>query len=417
MKVLYLHQHFTTPNGASGTRSYEVASRLVERGHQVTVLCGSFGAGNTGLDGPFKGGIRSGIVNGIKVIELAIPYSNHDSFFKRAKTFISFALRTILVALKDRYDLVYATSTPLTIAVPALALKMWRKTPYVFEVRDLWPELPKAMGVISNPLILKVLDILESLAYRYSSQNVGLSPGMVEGIRRKQPGKVSAMIPNGCDIDAFQSARLIRSQRMEGVIGQKCPLDNWCDRKFNFVFAGTHGIANGLEVLLDVAKEIKDQGLDTIAIHLIGDGMLKASLQKKAIEMEVSDILIFHPPMPKTELVTCLGFMDAGLMLLKNVPAFYYGTSPNKFFDYVAASMPVVCNYPGWISEMITGSSIGATVAPDDPTALANALIELSTVSTDEMTQIAERCNILSQQFDRDKLALKQINLIEGFAT
>ena len=187
MKVLYLHQHFVTPRGAGGTRSYEMAQRLIERGHSVTMVCGSINGGHgavTGLSGAFTRGVRKGLVDGIWVIELELPYSNADSFARRSFTFLKFSIRSMLLVFSERYDLLFATSTPLTVAIPALAGKWIRRRPMVFEVRDLWPELPRAMGVISNPIVLRSLELLEKAAYRSASSIIALSPGMAHGIGR-----------------------------------------------------------------------------------------------------------------------------------------------------------------------------------------------------------------------------------------
>src|SRR5690606_14353347 len=146
MRILYIHQHFSTRQGSTGTRSYEFARRLVARGHSVTMVCGAYGGGSTGLTGSYRRGARRGTVGGIDVIEFELPYSNSDRFFKRTWTFIRFVQRGLWVALSSPADIVFATSTPLTVAIPGIAAKIFRRRAFVFEVRDLWPELPKEMG-------------------------------------------------------------------------------------------------------------------------------------------------------------------------------------------------------------------------------------------------------------------------------
>lgn len=142
MRVIYFHQHFSTPKGMVGIRSYEMARRLVARGHQVTMVCGSYGGGQTGLDVPFSKGRRQGTVDGIDIIEFDLAYSNTDGFIKRTTTFFSFALRSIRLAMTEEYDLVFATTTPLTAGIPGIFARWLRGKAFVFEVRDLWPELP-----------------------------------------------------------------------------------------------------------------------------------------------------------------------------------------------------------------------------------------------------------------------------------
>jgi len=185
MRVLYFHQHFTTPEGSSGTRSYEISKRLLASGHEVTMVCGSAALSKSGLVGPFFAGRREGSVEGIHIIELELPYSNYHSFLSRSWTFLRFAFRSIALALRLDYDVVFATSTPLTADLPGIAARWLRRKPFVFEVRDLWPELPRAMGVIRNPLVLWMMDWLELVAYFSSHHCIALSPGIAQGIIRR----------------------------------------------------------------------------------------------------------------------------------------------------------------------------------------------------------------------------------------
>src|SRR5690554_1021170 len=154
MKILYFHQHFSTPAGSGGTRSYEMARRLLAAGHVVTMIRGSSANGKTGVAVPFVKGKRRGLVDEIDVIEFDLPYSNKDGFLQRSALFMKFALRSIGVALRELTDIVFATSTPLTASIPGIFAKWIRRKPFVFEVRDLWPEPPRAMSVITNPLVL-----------------------------------------------------------------------------------------------------------------------------------------------------------------------------------------------------------------------------------------------------------------------
>lgn len=176
MKVLYFHQHFSTPEGSTGTRSYEMSQRLIARGHQVTMVCGSGQMAKSGLRGEPVNGMRRGLVDGIDVIELYLPYSNYDSLLRRSWIFLLFAWRSIGLALRLKYDLLFATSTPLTAGIPGVFASLLRRKPFVFEVRDLWPELPREMGVITNPVILGAMSVLEWLSYHTAKGSVGLSP-------------------------------------------------------------------------------------------------------------------------------------------------------------------------------------------------------------------------------------------------
>jgi glycosyltransferase involved in cell wall biosynthesis len=252
MNILYFHQHFSTPQGSSGIRSYEMARRLIHHGHKVTMVCGSYGGGNTGLVNNFIHGKREGIVDGIRIIEFNLAYSNSDGLLKRSGLFLKFALKSVGLALTEKYDVVFATTTPLTAGIPGICARWLRGKPFVFEVRDLWPELPKQMGVIKNPVVLAMLSFLEWASYRSAHRCVGLSPGIVEGIKKRgvKEEKI-CLVPNGCDLTIFGGEAicdgLSRAWRPAGVNSDDLMA----------VFTGTHGMANGLDAVLDVAKELK----------------------------------------------------------------------------------------------------------------------------------------------------------------
>lgn len=400
MKVLYFHQHFSTPQGSTGIRSYEMARRLLERGHEVIMVCGSYGGGETGLVQPFVHGRRRGMVDGIAIIEFDLGYSNTDGFAKRAATFVKFALRSIGVVFKEQYDVLFATTTPLTAGIPGILARWLRGKPFVFEVRDLWPELPRAMGVIRNPVLLWAMGVLEWASYRSAKRLVALSPGIIEGIvHRGVPRERIALVPNGCDFEIFS-----------------CPTKPWRPPAVQSidlmaVFAGTHGIANGLDAVLDAAAELKRRRRDDIKIVLIGQGKLKAGLQARAT-CEGLDNVVFHDPVNKARLAGLMAATDLGLQVLANVPAFYYGTSPNKFFDYIAAGLPVLNNYPGWLADMINEQRCGFAVSPNDPVAFADAL-EKAAEDRAALKEMGARGSLLAKkQFDRKLLTDRWVHWV-----
>jgi glycosyltransferase involved in cell wall biosynthesis len=403
MHVLYFHQHFTTPRGAGGTRSYEFARKLVERGHRVTMVCGAHKGCDTGLQGEPQRGARRGVVEGIDVVELQLEYSNHDSLLKRSVTFGRFALRSIWEALSTEHDLLFATSTPLTAAVPGIVAKLLKRQRFVFEVRDLWPELPVAMGVLKNPLVIHALALLEHMAYRTADACVALAPGIQEGIERHDIAHDRvAMIPNGCDLELFTPAS-----------GKRVPLPGVGADDFVAIFAGAHGLANGLGTALECAAALKRANADRIKLVFIGDGREKPQLVERA-KREGLDNCVFLEPVGKKKMAEMMKSVDVGLMLLADIPAFYYGTSPNKFFDYLASGVAVLNNYPGWLAGLIGESGCGRVVPPRDGEAMARALIEMERdrESTRQMGRKARQ--LAEQQFDRDQLAENFVRVLES---
>lgn len=406
MRILYFHQHFSTPLGSTGIRSYEMAKRLVQKGHSVTMVCGSYAGGNSGLnEQPFIDSQRRGQVDGINIVEFELSYANNQSFTQRIVTFLRFAYRSVKVALTHDYDLVFATTTPLTVALPGIAARWFRKKTFIFEVRDLWPELPKAMGVITNPAVLFGMGVLEKLAYRTADGHIGLSPGIVEGIKKHlKPEQDVAMIPNGCDIQLF-------NQQPEAW-----QPDQVNDEDFVAVFSGTHGMANGLDSLIEVAKTLKNKNINHVKLVLIGQGKCKPELVEQASKYQLNNI-VFLDPVDKRRLSGLFVRADIGMQVLANVPAFYYGTSPNKFFDYISAGLPVINNYPGWLAELIEEHQCGIVVPPEQPEAFADALIALSN-SRESLAPMAENAKQLAlTAFDREQLATRFVEYIEQVAS
>ncbi|QTE92141.1 glycosyltransferase family 4 protein [Shewanella algae] len=402
MNILYFHQHFSTPKGSTGIRSYEMARRLIHHGHNVTMVCGTYGGGETGLESEFIGGRREGVVDCIRIVEFDLAYSNSDSFLKRSMTFVKFALKSIGLAFTEKYDVLFATTTPLTAGIPGIFARWLRGKPFVFEVRDLWPELPKEMGVIKNPVILGLMSLLEWASYRSAHRCIGLSPGIVDGIKRRGvPDNKITMVPNGCDLSIFTQPS--EPWRPGGVE----------EKDLMAIFTGTHGMANGLDAVLAAATELQSRGRDDIKLVLVGQGKLKPQLEAKAQKLQLKNV-IFHPPVNKQKLAGLMASADVGMQILANIPAFYYGTSPNKFFDYISAGLPVINNYPGWLAGMIEELQCGFAIEPENPEAFVNALVEAADdrVALVTMGEAARR--LAESHFDRQVLADKWVQWVVG---
>jgi len=380
-----------------------MACELVARGHQVTIVCGAYAGADTGITGPYTKGARRGIVDNIDVVEFDLPYSNSQSFAHRGLIFLKFARRSISLALREKYDVLFATSTPLTAGIPGIAASLLRRKPFVFEVRDLWPDLPRAMGVIRNPMVLWMMRALEWCTYHSARACIGLSPGMVEGIIKRgiSPNQVS-MVPNGCDLAIFG-----RECKATWRPGEVAPDDLMA------VFAGTHGVANGLSAIVDVAIELNRRERSDIKLLLVGDGKLKPALVERSRTEGLSNI-VFLPPIPKNALADLMSSTDVGLMVLSNVPAFYCGTSPNKFFDYLAAGIPVLNNYPGWIAGIIESNGCGIVVPPDNAVAFADALECLAADRASAKAMGVRARAVAEREFDRRFLAAKFVEILEA---
>ncbi len=379
-----------------------MARALIGRGHEVTMLCGSHQAGATGLDSPFSQGIRRGRVDDIDVVEVQMSYSNAMGVAARAMEFIRFARRSLDVAQSEPYDLLFATSAPLTAAIPGIWMRKVKRDrrPFVFEIRDPWPEGPRAMGM-KNPIALQGMEILESLAYRAACGWVALSPGMIESFARKGvPKEKVAMVPNGADLDVFSPS------------GDKgLAIDGIEAGDVVFAFPGAHGIANGLMQVVDACAELENRGVKGIKAWLVGDGKVKPALVARAGELGLKNI-VFSDPMPKSQLARMLPRADAGLMILDDIPVFRYGSSPNKFFDFISAGLPVVVNHPGWVADMVRENDCGLEASPRGGASLADAMQAMAARS--DRQEMGQRGRALAERdFDRARLAARLTDYLE----
>lgn len=402
MRVLYFHQHFTTPDGSGGTRSYEFARALISRGHRVTMVCGQNDRGGLSLPWDARCRWHRGLIDGIDVISLPLAYSNRDGLSRRSLLFLRFAWRSMLLAWREDYDLLFATSTPLTAALPGIAMKLARRgKPFVFEVRDLWPELPRALGM-KNPLLLGGMSLLEWLGYRCADACIGLAPGIVAGIKQRAPaGRQVELVPNGCDLDLFSPAKRTH-----------LTLPGITSKDFVAGFTGAHGIANGLDAVMDAAAELKRLGRADIKLVFIGDGKCKDGLVERS-RKEGLDNCLFFPPVKKTDIAKITASFDCGLQILADVPAFYFGTSPNKFFDFISAGLPVVTNYPGWLAGFISEHQCGIAVPAGDSVALAGAICRLADNSGERRAMGGCARRLAEAEFNRSILAERFVAVLE----
>jgi len=356
LKVLYIHQYFTTPQYAGGVRSYEFAKRLVAKGCRVSVLT-SDAFFKPKIEQAKKGSYQV-MVDGIDVNVIHVPYSNKNGFLFRVFAFVKFMLFCCLYAYRFRkYDVVYATSTPLTIAVPALYLNKFFKMTMYFEVRDLWPDIPIELNIIKNGLIKFCLKKIELYVYRSAKKVVVLSEGMREEILKKGiSDEKLLLVPNASDLDFFDACKK-NNQPYE------FELDIQHQQVFIGLYAGTFGYANDLSYVVKLAKELKKREA-SFNFFLVGDGAEREKLKELAENYSVNDVVKFLPAVSKEELVSYIQAADFCMSTVLNSPALY-NNSANKFFDSLAAGKPIVINHEGWMKDSINKNELGLVLNAD----------------------------------------------------
>jgi glycosyltransferase involved in cell wall biosynthesis len=334
-------------------------------------------------------------------------------FTARVRAFMRFVTQAARLARRVHgADLVFATSPPLTVSLPGALAARCHNAPLVFEVRDLWPEFARAMGLIRNPLIYYAARVLEAWSYQRASRIIALAPGVKRAIAAQGYDESRiAVIPNAADVDFFEPPWAGPAQEAGEAGGNYASRDE--DAPLTLVFIGAHGRANGLDAVLDAAQELRRRSVGGVRFLLVGDGSEKQRLQQRAASLEL-DSVEFRGLLPKTELPGLLRECDAGLMILADVPAFYDATSPNKFFDYLAAGLPVLNNYPGWIASIIEDERCGLAVPPGDPGAFAEAVAFMRDNPHERCAMGRRGRAVAEQRFARDVMADEFIAVLEA---
>ena len=392
MRILYLHQYFNTPKMWGGTRSYEMARRLVKEGHEVHVITSNRDAGSAG-----KSRWYQTIEEGVHVHWLQNIYSNKMDYIERIKSFVRFAVLSAHKAAAIPVDVVFATSTPLTIAISGVYASKKHRVPMVFEVRDLWPEVPIAIGAIKNPIIKKLARRLENFAYKNSHRIIALSPGMKEGIARTGfPSHKISVIPNSCDFDIFNVIPECGQRLREKY--------EWLGKRPLVLYSGTIGEINGVDYLAKLAA-VAIQKNPLVVFAVIGEGKKKKQLIETTKDLKVYQKNFFIlPSVSKIEISHWLAATQMALSLFVNIEEMW-NNSANKFFDTLAAGVPVAINYGGWQAELISRERIGLVLDQDDVEAAANkVLTAIEDKKWLEMTGRAAKMTGM-EFFARDKLA------------
>jgi glycosyltransferase involved in cell wall biosynthesis len=390
VRIVYIHQYFLTPQMPGGTRSYEWARRLARQGHEVHVVTADILAP--------KGSRRwrTSDLEGFTVHWLPVPYSNEQSYARRLWAFLRFMLWSSIKATALRPEVVLATSTPLTVAVPGIVASRARRVRFVFEVRDLWPELPIQVGALRDPVSRACARALARLAYRNAAHVVALSPGMAAGVRTYGvPAHRVTVVPNASDLELFSvgpdEGRRLRDARP------------WLGDRPLVVYAGTFGIANEVEWLVRLADAVLSLDGD-VRFLLLGDGRRVPAVRELARERGLLDRTVFvRDPVPKAEMPAVLAAADVATSVFAPLPGMA-DNSANKFFDALAAGRPVLLNYGGWQADLVRENGAGLVVDRDDLEGSARALVALLR-DRDALAAAGKAARALAeQQFSRDTL-------------
>ncbi|MDX9956733.1 MAG: glycosyltransferase family 4 protein [Anaerolineae bacterium] len=370
MRILYLSQYFPPEVGATQTRAYEMAQGLLRAGHQVTMLAEVPNHPEGIIRPEYRGKfwVREPL-DGIDVIRVWVKTAPAKTFKTRMAFYLSYMLNAVLAGLllaRGRYDAIYATSPPLFVGAAALALSRLRRIPLAFEVRDLWPESAVALGELHNPRFIRWATTLEEACYRHAQRLIVVTEGMRDRlIERGIPSEKLALIPNGANTELFQP---------QPAAGQQLRADLNLEGKFLIVYAGIHGIAQGLETALYAANQLRDD--PRVHFLFIGEGPRKAELLALKAQLDLPNATMLEAQ-PREAIPAYLTAADVALIPLRRLELFK-GAVPSKIFDAWACACPVLMSIDGEARAVLERAQGGVFFPPEDVAALVSAIEEMA---------------------------------------
>lgn len=407
MKILLLHQYYLEDDDHGGSRWNEITKQWAEEGHQVQVIAGMMHYTSSEKRSEYKGKWfnkkKQGSVN---VMRCHVSESYNANFMGRLWAYFSFVFSSIwagLFKVKGQYDVIIVTSPPLFIGISGYLISLFKRIPFVFEIRDLWPESAIDTGVVTNKFIIKLAYTLEKFIYKKASLINVLTPAFKDKLINKK-GIVQEkiiFIPNAADFS-------LSDDLVQNFDTNKFKIENDLNNKFVITYVGAHGVANHLDQVLETAHLLKDTN---VLFLLIGDGMEKSRLVNKASNENIQNVRFINP-VPKADVFKYILASDMGTSVLKNVETFKTVYS-NKTFDYMACKKPILMAIDGVSRELVEQADAGVFVQPENAEDFAQKVKFYLSNSSEINRQGESGYQFAKENFDRMVLAKKYLYLIQ----
>lgn len=406
MNILLIHQYFLEDDDPGGSRFNEMATNWIGQGHQVTVVAGMVHYNGTKKRKDYKGKFFKRRNQGkIKVIRTHVSESYNSSFIGRLWGYFSFTFSSTFAGLflcKEKYDFILVTSPPLFIGISGYLISRFKKIPFIFEVRDLWPESAIDTNVLTNKFLIKLSFSLERFIYKKAHLINVLTPAFKKNLIQEKgvnPDKL-IFIPNGGDFKI--SDHLLKTFDVDEFRRKM----NW-DGKFIITYVGAHGVANHLEQVFDAADLLKES---PVLFVLIGMGMRKPFLMEEKKRRNIENV-IFLDPVPKKEIFQYILASDMGASILKKADTFKTIYS-NKTFDYMSCKKPVLMAIDGVSKELVEESQGGSYVEPENPHHYQEVILSYLKNPARSIEEGKNGYGYVKEHFDRRVLSSKYLQLI-----
>ncbi len=409
MKILLLHQYYLEDTDYGGSRFNEMTKVWKDLGHEVVVIAGMMHA--NGLEKPeqykgkwFQTNLQK---NDIEVVRCHVSESYNSGFLGRLWGYFSFVFSSIwagMFKVKSDYDVIVVTSPPLFVGITAYILSLLKGKPFVFEVRDLWPESAIDTGVVTNKTIIRLAYWFESFIYRKAKMINTLTPAFEKKIIEEKgiPSEKVIMIPNAADFSLAESTlKDFNAADFRKQLG--------LEDKFIITYVGAHGVANHLIQLIDAAEQLQDTN---VVFQLIGNGMKKTEWMKEVQDRRLKNI-VFRDSVSKDEVFKYIASSNMGASVLKKVDTFKTIYS-NKTFDYMSCKTPVYLLIDGVSRELVEEADCGVYIEPENISEIVKKTRECIALSPERMKEMGENgYQYAKKYFDRTYLAEKYIKEIE----
>lgn len=406
MHILFLTDNFPPEVNAPASRTFEHCREWVKAGHEVTVItCAPNFPGGKVFAGYRNALFARERMDGIEVIRVWSYITANEGFLKRTLDYVSFMCAAIPASFRVRRpDVVVATSPQFFTACAGYVVGALRRVPYVFELRDLWPESIRAVGAMKQSSLLDWLEKLELFLYRRAAAVVSVTHAFKRNlVARGIAADKIHVVTNGADLALF------RPRDKDAALAAELGLTG----KFVAGYIGTHGLAHALTTLLDAARLLQDEGRSDIHLLFLGNGASKAALVERARELDLHNVT-FIDTVPKAEVVRYWSLLDASIIHLRRTDLFKT-VIPSKLFECMAMGIPVLHGVEGESAEIVTRDGVGLTFPPEDAAALRDRLVTLAQ-DEDLRARLGRSGVTAAQGYDRAALAANMLSVISGVA-
>lgn len=410
MKIVLIHQYFLEKGDGGGSRFNEMTQVWAKQGHQITVLAGMVHYATGKKEAKYKGKFtlkEEQFYKNVDVIRCHVSESYNVSFLGRLWAYFSFVFSSVYAGLfkaKGKYDIIIVTSPPLFVGITAYVLSLFKRIPFIFEVRDLWPESAIDTGVLKNKYIIKFAYWFEKFIYKKAALINVLTPAFRDKlIQEKKISKEKIIfIPNAAD---FTLAENIQKSFNALDFKKEIGLND----KFVITYVGAHGVANHLIQIIDAAEHLTNTN---VVFQLIGAGMQKQFLQEQVKNRNLKNV-IFRDSVSKQEVFKYILASDAGASVLKKVDTFKTIYS-NKTFDYMSCKKPILLAIDGVSRDLIIKANCGVYVTPESTQSIVKGIKEMIIKTPQELQEMGQNgYNYAKKYFNREQLAQQYVFEIE----